>query len=396
MRKQLTPQYEVETALTGEEAMESVRRLSVDLVLMDIVMPGMDGIEAVRHLKAMDTLRDIPVIMVTGKNDKEYLMKAFEAGAIDYINKPFDPIDLMARVRSALRLKRETDRRKAKERELEDMNEHLEARVRERTRELEQAYQELKKLDEMKTSFLSNVSHELKTPLTSVLGFAKRVKSLLARRLLPHIESEEAAVRRAAAQAESNMDIILAEAEWLTARINDILDVTRMETGEYEWSFEEVDPADPLNDALSRTIQDIETKKLELRFQVQDNLPMVQADRQALSRALGSLLSNAVKFTESGAITCLVAGYDTHVLYGVLDTGLGFEQTEHDNVFEKFRQVGDGLTDKPKGTGVGLPICKLIVKRHGGDIWAESFPGHGSAFYFTIPIHPSENEENPE
>ncbi|MFW5838009.1 MAG: sensor histidine kinase, partial [Desulfovibrionaceae bacterium] len=233
-----------------------------------------------------------------------------------------------------------------------------------------------------------------KTPLTSVLGFAKRVKSLCSKRLFPHLTSDEPAVRRAADQAQANLDIILAEAAWLTARINDILDITRMESGQHQWSDDTLDPADALNDALARTIQDIEAKGLDLKFQVQDDLPAIHADREALTRALVNLISNAVKFTDSGTITCLAAAHDTHVLYGVIDSGAGFDRAEYANVFEKFRQVGDGLTDKPKGTGLGLPICKLIVQRHGGELWAESEPGHGSAFYFTIPVAPTHGEES--
>ncbi len=383
----------------------------VDLILMDINMPGMNGIEAVRVIKNTPELMDIPVIMVTVSDEKESLSLAFAAGAIDYINKPVNKLELLARVNTVIQFREEMGRRIANEKglleltaslseaygQLEEMNQNLERRVKERTSELEEAYAELKELDKMKTTFLSNVSHELRTPLTSVLGFTSIIRSRLHRILLPELRTPgkfpKETLEKAVQQVEANIEILLTEAKRLTNRINDVLDISRMESGEVEWKQERVQFRVILEQARRQIEPMVAEKRIELRLVVAPDLYEVLGDRTRLLQALMNLLTNAVKFTEQGGILCTAANKGDEILVSVEDTGMGFPEAEYSTVFEKFQQIGDSLTGKPQGVGLGVPICAYIIQHHGGRFWATSAPGKGSTFFFTLPaILPDDQE----
>ncbi len=375
----------------------------VDLILMDINMPGMNGIDAVRAIKGTPELTDIPVIMVTVSDEKENLSLAFAAGAIDYINKPVNKLELLARVNTVIRFREEMARRIANEKglldltaslseaygQLEEMNQNLEMRVKERTSELEEAYAELKELDKMKTTFLSNVSHELRTPLTSVLGFTSIIRSRLQKVIFPELREPgkipREALEKAMEQVESNIEILLLEAKRLTSRINDVLDISRMESGEVEWKQERVQFRLLLEQARQQVGPMVAEKRIELKIVTDPDLHEVLGDRSRLLQALMNLLTNAIKFTEQGGIFCTAENRGSDILVSVEDTGMGFPEAEYATVFEKFQQIGDSLTGKPQGVGLGVPICAYIIQHHGGRFWATSTPGKGSIFSFTLP-----------
>ncbi len=368
-------------------------------ILMDVSMPGMNGIEAVRAIKADPGLADIPVIIVTASDDDDTLEEAFEAGAVDYLVKPVSRPSLKARVNSALRLKQEREMRKAREKELlkltqrlskantllGELNERLEERVRERTEELQAAYDELKTLDDLKTAFLSNVSHELRTPLTSILGYASVVRAKLKKNVFPRLDLSEAKMGEAVARAEANLDIIIAEGNRLTERINDLIDFAMMESGEMQWRKEPVDFRLLAEKAASDYSDAVQEKGLRFTVEIAEKLPMALGDATRLLQALHCLLSNAVKFTQTGEVRLLVRQVGQDILTTVQDTGCGFPLSDYASVFEKFRQIESSREGKPKGVGLGLPICTQVVEHHGGRIWAESAPGVGSAFHLAIP-----------
>ncbi|MEO0561482.1 MAG: ATP-binding protein [Chloroflexota bacterium] len=247
-----------------------------------------------------------------------------------------------------------------------------------------------KEVDRMKTDFIATVSHELRTPLTSILGFAKIIHKRFDETLLPLLgQSEEKKVLRSAKQVDSNLGIIISESERLSALINDVLDISKMEAGQVEWKSE---PLDVLNliERSTASIQSLldQNPDIELVLDLPEELPTGQGDQDRIMQVIINLLSNAIKFTPTGVITCRAVVDHTTVLVSVQDSGIGIPPEDQEAIFDRFKQVGDHLTDKPQGTGLGLPICKQIIEHHGGSIWVESVQGEGSTFTFTLPTEP--------
>lgn len=262
----------------------------------------------------------------------------------------------------------------------------LDSKVKERTKELEQAYEALKKLDRIKTDFLSTVSHELRTPLTSILGFSNMIQSRLEKSIVPLITEEDAKEAKAMDKIQRNVGIIITESERLTSLINDVLDIAKLEAGKVEWKKEPVSIAEVIEHGLNATSSLFETKKLAINKEIEADLPQVSADKDRIIQVVINLISNAVKFTEKGSITLRAKKQEGAIEVSVLDTGIGIPEAELHLVFEKFKQVGDTLTDKPKGTGLGLPICRQIIEQHQGKIGVRNRIEGGSEFYFTLPI----------
>jgi signal transduction histidine kinase/CheY-like chemotaxis protein len=240
--------------------------------------------------------------------------------------------------------------------------------------------------DAAKSSFLSTVSHELRTPLTSVLGFAKIIRRRLEERLFPLIPEDDRRIQQTKAQVMENLKVVVSEGERLTKLIDDVLDLAKIEAGKFTWNMGEVSIGEVIDRAVAATASLFEAKNLKLIRNVDPDLPTVNGDEDRLIQVVINLISNAVKFTDAGFITCSARLEGGALVVGVKDSGIGIAPVDQPKVFERFKQVGDTLTDKPKGTGLGLPICKEIVEYHGGQIWVESQPGEGSTFSFTLPV----------
>jgi signal transduction histidine kinase/CheY-like chemotaxis protein/ligand-binding sensor domain-containing protein len=265
------------------------------------------------------------------------------------------------------------------------LNEH-EHEIRRLFEEAEKARSIAEEADAAKSAFLSTVSHELRTPLTSVLGFAKIIRKRLEDRIFPLVDKTDTKVGQAVKQVEDNLKVVVSEGERLTKLIDDVLDLAKIEAGKLEWHMESVDVADIIDRATAATSSLFDQKGLHLEKQVASDLPSVTGDRDRLIQVVINLISNAVKFTNAGSVTCKVERRAGELVVSVIDTGLGISPADQPKVFERFKQVGDTLTDKPKGTGLGLPICKEIVEHHAGRIWVESALGAGSTFSFSLPV----------
>jgi signal transduction histidine kinase/DNA-binding response OmpR family regulator len=252
--------------------------------------------------------------------------------------------------------------------------------------EAERARAAAEEADAAKSAFLSTVSHELRTPLTSVLGFAKIIKKRLEDRIFPLVPKGDRKVEQTIQQVHDNLQVVVSEGERLTKLIDDVLDLAKIEAGKLEWHMAPVTLADVIDQATAATASLFEHKGLTLVKEIDRALPAITGDRDRLMQVVINLISNAVKFTERGTVTCRAAMRDGEVVVSVSDTGLGIAAADQPKVFERFKQVGDTLTDKPKGTGLGLPICKEIVEHHRGRIWVESEPGRGSTFSFALPF----------
>jgi len=243
-----------------------------------------------------------------------------------------------------------------------------------------------KETDRMKTDFISTVSHELRTPMTSVLGYTAITRKKLQEILFPRIALKDGRVEKTMRQVIQNLGIVISEGERLTNLINDLLDISKMEAGQLEWKMQPLSVDDIIDIAMDATSTLFEQKGLQLKREITGTIPEIVGDRDRLVQVMINLLSNAVKFTEKGLVTCRAAADLGEVVISVTDTGIGIPRTELDNIFKKFKQVGDTLTDRPKGTGLGLPISKQIIVQHGGRIWVESEVGRGTTVSFTIPL----------
>lgn len=243
-----------------------------------------------------------------------------------------------------------------------------------------------KEVDRMKTDFISTVSHELRTPLTSVLGFASIIQEKLEEDVFPLLPDENRKTKKTIRRVKDNINIIISEAERLTTLINDVLDIAKMEAGKLDWKQDNINIEKVIERSLAATSALFVNKDLELIKNIEPELPQVLGDEDRLIQVLINLISNAVKFTDEGSITCSAKVNNSNVIVSVTDTGSGISQEDQPKVFDKFKQVGEIFTDKPQGTGLGLPICKQIIEHHGGNIWVESKLERGSTFSFSIPI----------
>jgi signal transduction histidine kinase len=231
------------------------------------------------------------------------------------------------------------------------------------------AHQELLSLDEAKTNFLANVSHELRTPLTSIRAFSE---------MLLEYDDDESVKREF-------LGIISSESDRLTRLVNDVLDVTKIEAGQMDWRDDTIDLGVLLEECARGVAPLVEQANLVFLQELGPHLPQVRGDRDRLQQVIFNLLNNALKFTSHGTITLRALATSDAVRIEVSDTGVGIAPADQARVFEKFQQVGDTLTGKPKGTGLGLTICRDIVAHHGGTLTLASVPGQGSTFTIALP-----------
>jgi len=252
--------------------------------------------------------------------------------------------------------------------------------------EAELASKTAEKANEAKSAFLSTVSHELRTPLTSVLGFAKIIRKRLDDKIFSIIDKSDPKTAKTVDQITENLKVVISEGERLTHLINDVLDLAKIEAGRMEWNQENVSLAEVAERAIAATTSLFDQKQVKLNRNIENGLPDIIGDQDKLIQVVINLFSNAVKFTERGSVTCSLYKKENELVLSISDTGIGIAPEDYGAVFEQFKQVGgDTLTDKPKGTGLGLPICKEIIEHHGGRIWVESEIGKGSTFSFALP-----------
>jgi signal transduction histidine kinase len=416
-------------ATSGMEALRCLLNQDFAVILLDVQMPGMDGFETATLIRQRSRSQYTPIIFLTAINRSDtHVARGYSLGAVDYLFKPIEPEILISKVAVFVTLHKKTAQVKQQAKQLEAANIELEAeiksrqraeellrhahdqleiKVQERTAELakanellkaeiaervrtQEALQQAKETAEVanltKSDFLSMVSHELRTPLTSVIGFAKIINKKLDSTIFPEITTEDKKILKAVKQVGDNIDIIVSEGERLTALINDVLDLAKLEAGKIEWKSEPISVAQIIEQAIAATSALFEAKKLKLFLELEEDLPEIVGDRDRLVQVLINLISNALKFTDKGSVICKVRRTDNAIALSIIDSGIGIAETDESQVFEQFRQIGNTLTDRPKGTGLGLPICKQIVEHHGGTIWVESELGKGSNFSFTLPI----------
>jgi Na+/proline symporter/nitrogen-specific signal transduction histidine kinase len=253
--------------------------------------------------------------------------------------------------------------------QLEQKSRELEAA----TAELRAANERLKEVDRMKDDFISTVTHELRTPLTSIRAFSEIL-----------LDDPDADFDK----RHKFLGIIVKEAERLTRLINQVLDLAKLEAGKAEWHAAELSIREVIEDSLAATSQLFKDKGVRVETRMPADMPLITADRDRLMQVMINLLSNAVKFcrTGEGLVQVRLSKGAGELRVDVEDNGPGIAGAHHEAIFDKFHQVGDTLTDKPQGTGLGLPISRQIIGHFGGTIWVQSKPGQGATFSFTLPV----------
>ncbi|HRJ76340.1 MAG TPA: ATP-binding protein, partial [Anaerolineales bacterium] len=246
----------------------------------------------------------------------------------------------------------------------------------------QQAVMEMREIDRLKSQFLANMSHELRTPLNSIIGFSRVI--------LKGIDGPLTELM------QQDLTAIYNSGQHLLGLINDILDLAKIEAGKMELAFDEVNITDLSASVLSTMSGLIKDKPIQMKRNIEPDLPPVKADAIRVRQVMINLLSNAAKFTEEGEITVDISLYKNNgrneVKVSVNDTGAGISKAVQEKLFQPFSQVDASPTRKTGGTGLGLSICKQLINMHGGEIWVESEEGKGSKFHFTLPIYPKEGE----
>lgn len=388
-------------ARSGRDALRCLLKQDIALILLDVVMPGMDGFETARLIRENPRLEQVPIIFVTALSTSDLdRLKGYELGAMDYVYAPIVPEVLRAKVSVFLELYRkrkdlqdlnrvltqtnqaliaEIAERKRVEAALQDERASLAYRVEVRTKDLKKANEELARVALLKDEFLANMSHELRTPLNSILGISEALQEQVYGRL-----------NDKQLQAVGNVE---ESGRHLLALINDILDLSKIAAGKLELDVAPV-LVERVCQASLRFIQQMaQRKQLKISTNIDAAAMTIQADERQLKQILVNLLSNAVKFTpESGTIGLEVEGNATKeiVHFTVWDQGIGIGHQDLEQLFQPFVQLDSSLSRQYPGTGLGLALTQRLVDLHGGCISVESEPGKGSRFTVSLPWQPAD------
>ena len=350
--------YKVRKLISGERALKAVELQAPDLILLDIKMPGMDGYEVCRQLKASEATCDIPIIFISALDDVFDKVKGFEAGGADYIIKPFEPVEVLARVSAQLKMQRLQQQLRCANVQLAAQNVQLSQEIQER----QQAEANLRML-------LHAVSHDLRSPLSGM--------SLLLRSRLNDAGSNIVIDRRTVEVMVQSCLRQLQLIESLTATQQ--LDVKSASLAMKPLSL----PALVQNILIER-LPILNQHRVKVKQLFAADLPLVNADAQQLWRVFGNLIDNAVKYNQSGFILTVEAKKEgERVRCTVADNGAGISPQQCARLFEPYtRGVGVSLR---QGLGLGLYICRQIVEAHGGEIGVDSELGKGARFWLTLP-----------
>lgn len=351
--------YRCASVYTGLEVIEHIKEETPDLILMDIMMPELDGIETTKRLLMDEKHCMIPVIFLTANNEARTVKEVFDIGAFDYITKPFNNLELIARIKSAIKYNKERLM-------LANMNRSIE----EKSHYFEKQNTQLKKIDEMKDNYIASVTHDFKTPLTSIRSISEM--------LLDNKEREKDKVN-------NYLHFIIDQVDNLKDMIEHVLS-----------SVKKITAVSHINKTQSN-IKELcchifenykligEAKGLVLRFEYDSVIEEINCDILKIRELLDNLFSNAIKFTEDGEVYFRVFQMDDKLYFAIKDTGPGIKAGEIASIFEKFYRITE-TSQSIEGHGLGLYIAKKIAQAHNGDIFQENNPDSGSTFTFYLPV----------
>lgn len=333
--------YHVRPANSGEMALRAVESKAPDLILLDITMPGMDGYEVCRRLKADERWREIPIVFISSLSATKDKVRAFQAGGVDYLPRPFQLEEVDARVRTHLELRRQKQ-------------------------ELQRSYARLQEMEQLRDTLTHMIAHDMRSPLLAI----QMSINLLAD-----------SIPRGDADAVTLLETAGSNAARLVEMVSQMLDVSRLEQGKMPLRRENVDLVALAQASLGSLRPIAGARRLAVEGATPTNA-FVDAD--LMRRVIGNLVGNAIKFTEpDGIVTVAIRDTDGQIRLEVVDNGAGIPPEKHQVVFQKFGQAAE--THRHSGSGLGLTFCKMVVEAHGGAIGVESAPGRGSTFWVTLP-----------
>lgn len=342
--------YEISVAQSGPEALEMIKLDKPDLILLDVMMPDMNGFEVCETLKADDETKNIPVIFLTAKTETEDIIKGFKLGGVDYISKPFKKEELLVRIQTHLDLKFAREK-------IEYKNDRLE------------------QLNMEKNEFLGIAAHDLKNPLTGIKGLSELIVMEIEE--MERTEIEEFCVQ------------IKQLSEYMFQIIVDLLDINAIEEGKINLTIVDFPLEEVITHAMEKFNTQAKKKNITLHLDLQPFGEKVLGDANRTQQVLDNLISNAIKFSPFDKKIWISS--EKHIdgesaIVEIRDEGPGISKEDKKKLFGKFARLSAQPTGNENSTGLGLSIVKKIVEAMDGAIWCESEPGKGASFKFTLPI----------
>ena len=364
--------YIVLGARNFSEALAIIRQGQIAVVMADQRMPGMSGSELLAQVAALEP--DVTRILMTAYADLDVVMQAINQGKIYYyVSKPWEPSELEAIIDKAVEYHDLLRERRRLIAELQRANNELEAKVRTRTRELQEKNLALEQMNTVKNEFLGMAAHDLRSPIGNIQNLAEI--------LLDH-DGEMSEEERAEA-----VTMIHNLSQGMMTLLNNLLDITTIESGKIDLQPTPVAMRPYLRETEHYHRLLAERKKIHLVTEVADNIPLVMFDQERIRQVLSNMLSNAIKFSPMHTVVRLqVYPTPAGIEFSVLDQGQGIPSEELSKVFGAFQRTSTKPTAGEPSTGLGLSICKKIIELHGGHIGVESEVGRGSRFFFVLPL----------
>lgn len=332
--------YTIHFASSGVDALARLDDLHPDVILLDVMMPEMDGFEVCQIIKANDTWRHVPVILVTALSDKEDLARGLAAGADDFINKPVSGVELRARVKSMLRIKKQ--------------------------------YDELQSVLRLRDDMAEMIVHDMRSPLSTIIGFCQLF-------MLKHQGKQDL----------TDLERVIGQAQRLNSYLNDLLLLAKMDSGQLLITRTSVNINKIAHKIKENYITTAQSRNITLSLNLPTESPSLSLDRNLIERVIDNLVSNAIKYSLSQGEVRLEVEYtqakfpQTQLRLRVIDQGMGIPEKKRHRIFEKFETIGSERNDISQ-VGLGLTFCKMVVEAHGGQIFVKANQPNGSIFTLEV------------